>query len=177
MRRFNKSNHLSVLDTVACFLYPLNVETWKECHKKSLLTPEIALISLNQNVKWKGRKIRSKTMLLRYHGIKKAAIPSREPFKMEINITFLACRHIYSWPPQPPAALCIKGNSRSPQQFFLCAPLWGYPQWKELLLPVLKHQLGSLRLGAVCGERGHSQLVIATLWGFLLQRSMGKITF
>lgn len=35
-------------------------------------------------------------MLLRYHGIKKAAIPSREPFKMEINITFLACRRIYS---------------------------------------------------------------------------------
>jgi len=63
-----------------------------------------------------------------------------------------------------------KATLDPPQQCSLRTLLRGYPQWKELPLPVLKHQLGSLRLGAIRGERRHRQLVIAALWGFLLQR-------
>lgn len=53
----------------------------------------------------------------------------------------------------------MKDISRFSKQFFLRS----YPLLKELLLPVLKYQLGSLRLGAVDGERRHGQLVITTL--------------
>lgn len=113
-------------------------------------------------------------MLFLYLCMKRTETPNREPFKMEIYVYSPACRHVFSWPPRPPTALCIKGNPRSPQQFFLHILLRGYPQWKELLLPVLKHQLGSLRLGAVRGERRHSQLVITALWGFLLQRQQAR---
>lgn len=50
-----------------------------------------------------------------------------------------------------------------PNSSSFCVLLRGYPQWKELLLPVLKHHLGSLRLRAVRGERRYSQLVITAL--------------
>lgn len=53
-------------------------------------------------------------------------------------------------------------------------PAESYPQWTELLLPILKNELGSLRLGAVCGERRHGQLVIAAFGGFLLQRRQAR---
>lgn len=146
----------------------------EQCQLLHLLyCPNVPILLLNQTLKQKTQKWEA-TLLFLHLRMKRTQTPSRAPFKMEIYVISPACRLVYSRPPQPPTALCIKGNPRSPQPVFLHTLLRGYPQWKELLLPVLKHQLGSLRLGAVRGERRNGQLVIAALWGFVLRRQQAR---
>lgn len=94
---------------------------------------------------------------------------------MEIYIISPACsHHLFMTSPTSLQLYASKATLDPHSSFFLHILLRGYPQWKELLLPVLKHQLGSLRLGAVRWERRNSQLVITALWGFLLRRQRAR---
>lgn len=61
-------------------------------------------------------------------------------------------------------------NAAPPHESSLQTARRCYLQWRGLLLPVFKHELGSLRFGAVWRERWHNKLVIAALWGFFLHR-------
>lgn len=89
-------------------------------------------------------------------------------FQLEIYIKFSLCAAAFLtcsnfW-------FLHQMNAAPPHQIFLQTLLRCYFQWRVFLLPVFKHELQSLRFGAVCRERRHSKLVIAALWGFFLHR-------
>lgn len=68
--------------------------------------------------------------------------------------TFLTCTNFW---------FLHQMNAAPPHKIFLQTLLRCYFQWRGFLLPVFKHELRSLRFGAVCRERRHSKLVIAAL--------------
>lgn len=94
---------------------------------------------------WKQRKVQVLVMLFQLEMHAKFPLCAA---------TFLTCSNFW---------FLHQMNAAPPHEIFLL-------QWRGFLLPVFKHELRSLRFGAVCRERWHSKLVIAALWGFFLHR-------